>query len=231
MADFGKYKQMVLDTTLKLVDRGLMTATGGNVSVLIDGADMVAVTPSSKDYTQMCADDVCVCDFDRKIVEGEFAPSVETGMHISLYKARPDVSAVVHTHQVYASIFSLIQSPIPALFDEQVVNLGKEVAFVPYGLSGSPDLLKNITAAAANKCCAYILQNHGAIVMATDLDQAARNAMILEKVAQVYYLALTSGRELTPLPQQMADMLVFLLDGKQKAETKRKEKLKQDAGA
>jgi len=108
------------------------------------------------------------------------------------------------------------------------VNLGKEVAFVPYGLSGSSDLLNNITAAVANKCNAYVLQNHGALSLAVDLDQAARNAMILEKVAQVYYMALTSGKEVTPLPQQMADVLVFLLDGKQKAEIKRKEKIKAD---
>jgi ribulose-5-phosphate 4-epimerase/fuculose-1-phosphate aldolase len=225
MSEYIEYKRKVLEITQKLVAGGLLSATGGNVSLRIDGEDALAVTPSSKDYTEMSPDDIVVCDFNRKILDGKFNPSVETGMHIAVYQARPDVNAVVHTHQVGASVFTLIGAPIPALFDEQTLNLGPEAAFVPYGLSGSTDLLKNIAAAVENKCNAYILQNHGALVLAADLDQAMRNALILEKTAQVYLAALTTGKEITTLPKQSIDMLRMLLDGKQKTEITRKKKL------
>ena len=225
MADFMEYREQVLAAARLLVERGLLAATGGNVSVRIEGEDMLAVTPSSKDYSEMTAVDVCVCDFKRKLVAGTLNPSVETGMHISVYQARPDVNAVLHTHQIGASVFSLIGMGIPALFDEQVVNLGREAAFVPYGLSGSTDLLNNITKALENKCNAYILQTHGALTLATDMDQAIRNAMIFEKIAQVYSRALAMGREITTVPDQMANMLIMLLDGRQKTEIMRKKKL------
>ena len=64
-------------------------------------------------------------------------------MHISVYRNRLDVNAVVHTHQIFASVFSLINEPIPALFDEVTSRIGKGAEVVPYGLSGSQQLLDN----------------------------------------------------------------------------------------
>ena len=164
MSMYDLYKQEVYDTTIKLAEKGLLLGTGGNVSRKIEGEDLLAVTPSGVDYNELRLDQICLVDFQRDMIEGELMPSVETGMHISVYQNRQDINAVVHTHQPYASIFSLILQEIPALFDEQVANLGREVAIVPYGLSGSNELLINITMALENQCNAYILQNHGVLV-------------------------------------------------------------------
>lgn len=224
MSEFDLYKQKVIDAAKRLVGAGLMAATGGNISVRVDADEIIAVTPSSRDYMELNTDDICVCDFRRKLIKGKTNPSIETGMHIAVFAARPDVGAVVHTHQINVSAFSLMGESIPALFDEQVVNLGDEAAFVKYGLSGGTDLLNNITAALANKCNAYILQNHGALILAPDIEQAVRNAMIFEKTARAYYMALVSGREVSTLPKQTVEMLLMLLSGKQKAEEQRKKK-------
>lgn len=226
MGKYDQYKKQVLNTTVNLVKSGLLIATGGNVSLLVEGEDRVAVTPSGKDYLTLGIDDICVTDFDGHLVEGSLKPSIETSMHISVYKNRKDTGAVIHTHQIHGSIFSLINEPIPALFDEQVVNLGNRVEVVPYALSGTNDLLENITRAVANRCNGFILQNHGCIVLGMDLEKAAHNAMILEKTATIYFHALASGREVTRIPSDMEELIFTIIQSEQDKEAARKEQLR-----
>src|SRR5215204_5890842 len=103
METFSAYQQQVVTTAQRLVQKGYLMATGGNLSMRIPGQAAFAITPSNYDYMQMTADDVCVLDFQLGALAGERTPSVESGMHAGIYQARADVQAVVHTHQVYAS--------------------------------------------------------------------------------------------------------------------------------
>jgi L-fuculose-phosphate aldolase len=222
MADYSKYKRIVLEVSQRLTSERYLVGTGGNISVLVEGEDLVAITPSSMDYLAMKESDICIVDFERKLIEGASRPSVETGMHIAVYKARPDVNAVIHTHQVYPSLFALIGESIPALFDEQVVNLGEAVKCVPYGLSGSQDLLNNLAEAVANNCNAFILQNHGAILLGRSMEKASTNVKLLEKVAQVYYLALSTHKPVQLLNEKAAALLFALFKAEQKKEVDRK---------
>jgi len=224
MADLSEYKRAVLETARRLVEERYLVGTGGNISVLVEGEKLIAITPSSMDYLKMKESDICIVDFERKPVEGEHRPSIETGMHLAVYQKRPDVNAVIHTHQVYPSVFALVGESIPAIFDEQVVNLGEEVKVVPYGLSGSGDLLNNISAAVANHCNAFILQNHGALLLGVNMEQAVRNVKILDKVAQTYYLALTTNKPVSRLPANVVAMLFALLQNEQRKEAERKQK-------
>ena len=75
-------------------------------------------------------------------IDGTREPSMESGMHGVVYERRPDVNAIVHTHQTRASMFSVINRPIPALFDEVCMNIGEIVEVVPYALSGSRELVR-----------------------------------------------------------------------------------------
>jgi len=224
MTDFSAAKTTILQTAQRLTREGFLVGTGGNVSMRIEGEEMIAITPSGMDYLALSETDICIVDFERQLIEGEHTPSVESGMHISVYKNRPDVNAVIHTHQVYPSVFALIGKSIPALFDEQVANLGNVVEVVPYGLSGSMDLLNNITAALGNQCNAFILQNHGALLLGLDMDQTARNVKLLDKAAHVYYLALVAGRQISPLPPKMEQTIFDLLKSEQRKEVRRKKK-------
>lgn len=223
MADLSHYKKIVHETAQKLAQEKYLVGTGGNISARVEGEELVAVTPSSMDYLTMSESDICIVDFERKVVEGEHRPSVETGMHIEVYKRRPDVGVVIHTHQVYPSMFALIGEDIPALFDEQVVNMGECVKVAPYGLSGSEDLLKNIGAAVANQCNAFILQNHGALLLGMTMEKAVTNVKLLDKVAQAYYLVLSAGKTATPLPANVTALLSALLKHEQKKAIERKQ--------
>src|SRR5689334_7973741 len=119
MSPYASFKKEVVDTAQRLTEKGYLMATGGNLSVRITGQNAFAITPSNHDYMKMVPDDICVLDFDLKVLEGEREPSVERSLHAGIYKTRADVNAVVHTHQVHASALAVLGKPIPALFDEQ----------------------------------------------------------------------------------------------------------------
>ncbi|MBN2158116.1 MAG: class II aldolase/adducin family protein [Spirochaetes bacterium] len=227
MGKYDSYKKQVFDCTMDLVHEGYIQGLGGNVSMLVEGEDVIAVTPSQREYRTLTVDEICVVDFDLKPIEDNgIKPSVETGMHVSVYRNRKDVGAVVHTHQIFASVFALINEPIPCLFDEVASTIGPVVEVVPYGLSGSPQLMDNVVTKLGNRGNCYILQNHGALSLGSDISKAKRNTELLEKCARVYYYALSTGKEINLLPQNMQELMGKIVVMKQDAEIKRREELK-----
>lgn len=200
MDAFSMYKQLVVDTAQDLTHKGYLMATGGNLSVRIAGQNAFAVTPSNFDYLKMTAGDIIVLDFDLTVIEGQLKPSVESGMHAAVYQARPDVNAIIHTHQVYASALTLIKAPIPALFDEQARFLGRSVEIIPYAPSGTGMLKTTVAKHVKNHNNAFMMQNHGALVFGHDMERAVHNVEILEKCALAYLLALCSERQVSKIP-------------------------------
>ena len=204
MGLYDKYKIKVLNCAQWLSDNGYFgcrLSSGGNVSFKIKDEDFFAITPSNKTYYNMTMDDICVVDRTLKIVEGILPPSIEIAMHAAVYDRRSEISGVIHTHQVFASIFSVIGQPIPALFDEVALAIGEITDIVPYALSGTEELAHNVSSKLDNQCHSYLLQNHGALVLGPDLDIALKNTELLEKLAKIYYYALTTGKNITFPPQ------------------------------
>jgi ribulose-5-phosphate 4-epimerase/fuculose-1-phosphate aldolase len=204
MGKFQKDKRDILKCARWLSEHGYfgcLRGSGGNISVKIHDENLIAITPTSRPYQDLSADDICLVDYDLNLIEGKMAPSIETAMHLGIYKCRSDIKAVIHTHPVFASVLSIINQPIPALFDEITFEIGDSVEIVPYAISGSPDLAQNVYGILSNNCFCYIIQNHGAISLGKDIDRAWKNAELLEKVAQIYYYALTTGRKITTLPK------------------------------
>ncbi|WP_117208601.1 aminotransferase class III-fold pyridoxal phosphate-dependent enzyme [Allorhizocola rhizosphaerae] len=189
-------RQHVVEMCRTMLERGYLKATEGNVSVRIPGHRLYAVTPSNYDYDRMRAEDVCIVDFDGKHVPDDtgvgLAPSIECGMHANIYRERPDVNAIVHTHQPYASALAFLRKPIPALTDEQVRFLGRQVAIIDYAPSGTGFLAKNVQKKVSGGDNAFIIANHGIVALGTDPDRAVFNMALLEKVSIAYLLALTS---------------------------------------
>jgi L-ribulose-5-phosphate 4-epimerase len=216
MSAFDVQKKQVVETAQTLVRKGYLMATGGNLSLRIPGQNAFAITPSNYDYFKMTPDDVCVLDFGLNKIEGELKPSVESAMHGVIYQVRPDVHAIVHTHQAYVSALTLIKEPIPALFDEQARFLGRSVAIIPYAPSGT-GLLKNAVAKhVKNHNNAFMMQNHGALVFGHDMERAVHNVEILEKCALAYLLAICSERRITKIPLAVREIAFAKLRKDQK---------------
>ncbi|MDD5370271.1 MAG: class II aldolase/adducin family protein [Anaerolineaceae bacterium] len=216
MDNFSPFKQQIVVSCQKLVAEGYLMATGGNVSMRILNQNAFAVTPSNYDYARMSPDDVCVLNFDLHPLAGQLKPSVEAAMHGAIYQMRNDVNAIAHTHQVYTSALSLINAPIPALFDEQVRFLGRSVEIIPYAPSGTGLLKNRVAKHVNNHNNAFILQNHGALVFGHDMERALHNVEILEKCALAYLLAICSERKISKIPLAVREIAFAKLRQDQK---------------
>jgi ribulose-5-phosphate 4-epimerase/fuculose-1-phosphate aldolase len=216
MQDYLPVKEEIVSTCLILVEKGYLMATGGNVSMRVPGQNAIAVTPSDYDYLKMKPGDVCILDFNLNVLEGHLKPSVEAAMHCAIYQARADVSAVIHTHQVYTSALTLIKAPIPELFDEQVRFLGRSVEIIPYAPSGTGFLKNQVAKHVRNHHNAYMMQNHGALVFGDDMERALNNVEILEKCALAYLLALCSERKVSKIPLAVREIAFSKLRNDQK---------------
>ena len=207
MKNYDTVKREVLNCTHWLVEHGFLgqMTSGGNISARVPNEKAIAITPSGRPYLTLHDNDICVIDFDRNPLDSNLAPSIEAAMHIGVYQHRSDVNAVIHTHQPFASTLSLINKPIPALFDEIAVEIGHTVEIIPYAFSGSPELVSNVIGRLGNACHCYLIQNHGALCLGADMRRAMINAELLENVAQIYYRALSTGEKITKLPPSAID--------------------------
>lgn len=213
---YGDLRQTVVTAVRTLREAGLLIATGGNVSGRVVGRDLFAITPSNRDYASMVAADVCVLDIAGGRVAGDHRPSVESGMHAAIYRARPDVQAIVHTHQVFASALTLIDAPLPALFDEQARFLGRRVDIIPYAPSGTGWLERTVARHVRSRNNAFLMRNHGALVFGHDLGRAVHNAELLEKCAHAYLLALAAERPVGRIPLVVREIAFAKLRGDQR---------------
>jgi L-ribulose-5-phosphate 4-epimerase len=209
-------RQQIVTAAQDLTRKGYLMATGGNLSVRVPGGRAFAVTPSNYDYMKMTPEDVCVLAADGEVLEGRLAPSVEASMHLAIYQARPDVNAIVHTHQVYASALTLLRAPIPALFDEQARFLGRSVEIIPYAPSGTGFLKDVVARNVKNHNNAFLMQNHGALLLGHDLERAVHNVEILEKCSLAYLLTLCSGVKATRIPLAVREIAFSKLRKDQK---------------
>lgn len=220
MNEVAEAKKKVVEICQKLVNKGILMGTGGNISVRVADQKAFAITPSNFDYTVMTVDDVCLLGWDLSRLEGEHKPSVESAIHAAIYEHRPDTNCAIHTHQVYASALSLTHTPIPALYDEQVKFLGRSVEIIDYAPSGTPFLKNKVVKLLSNHANAYILQNHGALLMGPDPDRTIFNVQLLEKCAVTYILAICTEKKITKVPAAFREVAFMMLRSDEKKAAK-----------
>jgi L-ribulose-5-phosphate 4-epimerase len=195
MSRWLEEKRLVLAAAQKMLARGLVVGTAGNVSLRLareGDRQLLAITPSSRPYDSLTTDDIQILDFDARKVEGDLAPSIESSLHIGIYRARQDINAIIHTHSVSATAVAVARRDIPPILDEQVAYLGGEIKLAKYAPSGSPELAQNAVIALGDRQAA-LLANHGALGAGHDMPEAFDACELLEKIAGVYMLALATG--------------------------------------
>ena len=190
-----------------LIRTGLVTGTSGNVSVRTPEGD-VLVTPSGVDYEEMRPDDVVLVDLDMNVLEGSLVPSTETPMHTGIYKARPNVDAVVHTHSRFATTLACLGWEIPPVH-YMLTTLGPDgrVPLGPYTLYGTEELANHAANALGDSHNACLLANHGTITVGTHPEQAFSRTVVLEEMAEVYYRARLAGEPVLLDGDQVAEVV------------------------
>src|ERR1700728_1673078 len=97
----------------ELVRNNLVAWTSGNVSARVPGTELMVIKPSGVEYVDLTPEAMVVCDLYGNLIEGDYAPSSDTGSHAYVYRHRPDVNGVVHTHSAYATSWAARAEPIP----------------------------------------------------------------------------------------------------------------------
>ena len=147
------------------------------------------------DWTVITAEHICVCDIDGNLVEDNGClPTVELPLHLAIYRARPEINAIVHSHPLYSSAFAATGEDIPFLLAESGIFLGGSVPCAEYGLIGSTTLGDHIVAALGQDKRAALLRSHGAVVLGTDLEDAFILSDFVEHAAYVAYMAKIVGK-------------------------------------
>ncbi len=191
----------------ELYAAGLITATGGNVSVRLPDSEPapVLITPSQLFKGDLCPELLVRIGLDgHKLRDEAPKPSMEWPMHCAIYAARPDVGAIIHAHAPQATILGMTGLPFLPVSTEAAF-LG-ELPRVPYFIPGTRELAEAVTSALGGGA-AVLMQNHGLLVVGSNLRRAANTAEVIERTAEVILGCYAVGREPTTLPEEMLPAL------------------------
>jgi L-fuculose-phosphate aldolase len=183
----------------RLYDRGLTTASGGNISVRVD--DMVFITPSAIDKGLIRGKDIGILSLPGKNLTPHLKPSIESAMHIAIYKSRPDVLAIVHAHPFTATSFTAMNKTINCTLTAEAHAILGTPVFAPYALMGTPELAGNVAVAASGPANVILLENHGIVCLGNDLLMAFDRLEVLETAARMTYITAMMG-DVKPLADE-----------------------------
>lgn len=209
-----KERQSIIETGKRMIIARLTTGTGGNLSIFNREEGLIAIKPSGVPYHSMQPEDIVILNPAGEKVDGKLKPSSELKFHLDIYQARPDINAILHSHQVYATTIACMGLELPAVH-YLVGYSGDKVPLAPYATFGTQALSDNILSVLGtyNAC---LLENHGLITLGTSLNQAFDIAEELELVAQIYIQAKSMGEPKLLNQAQMAEVLEkFKTYGKQ----------------
>ncbi len=178
--EISEAKKQVIKAGIELSKSGLIARTWGNVSCRTD-EDHFVITASGRNYLTLTEDEVIEVDMEDLEYEGDIKPSSEKKLHREVYRLRPDVNFVIHTHQSNASAVAAMGLPGVKL-DKEYPGLGSFVLCANYGLPGTKKLCKNTAEVVSEyDAKAVIMSNHGAICYGKDYEEAFEIARTLEE--------------------------------------------------
>jgi L-ribulose-5-phosphate 4-epimerase len=196
-------KREVIHTALEMKHSGLISLSGGNVSMRLPNGHIL-VTPSGMSYEGMKPKDIIVVDIKGKRIEGELRESVDTVALLYIYEQMPGVNAIIHTHQPYATAVGLLGDVFPAAVTTLAnVTLGP-VNVAPYCSAASLDMGVQ-TVKYIGERRAVILKHHGVIAIGKDLKEALYAAVYMEDAAKTYLAAMAAGETAIMTDEQTQD--------------------------
>jgi L-fuculose-phosphate aldolase len=202
-----QYRREIVVFGKMLHDRGYVAAMDGNLSVRLDGHRILA-TPTSMCKGMMRPSDMVIVDLEGNRLSGRRAVSSEIGMHLLIYKLRPDVHSVVHAHPKTATGFAAAGIALnKPLVCEVVIGLGS-IPLAKYGTPGTPELADAL-APLVPQYDAILMSNHGVVTYGADLHQAYMKMETVEHFAEIALVTHMLGRQ-QPLQGQELEKLMII---------------------
>ena len=198
-------RQELYELHLELPRQHLVAWTSGNVSARDPQTGLVVIKPSGVRYEQLRPEHMVVVDLDGRVVEGGLKPSSDTASHLYIYRQRPDVGGVVHTHSTYASAFAAVGRPIPVYLTAQADEFGGPIPCGGFALIGGEEIGR-VVLEAIGSSCAVLLKNHGVITIGPNAEAAVKAAVMVEDVARTTFVALQLGQPDEIAPEDIAKL-------------------------
>jgi L-ribulose-5-phosphate 4-epimerase len=188
-----------------LPKNNLVAWTGGNVSGRDPKTGYVAIKPSGVHYEDLRPEHIVVLDLQGKIVAGDLKPSSDTASHLYIYRRRPDVNGIVHTHSRYATAFAAVGRSIPVCLTAIADEFGGPVPCGGFALIGGEDIGR-IVVETIGASPAVLLKNHGVFTVGKGAQEAVKAAVMVEDIACTVWLALQIGQP-EEIPAEMVARL------------------------
>jgi len=187
---------------LELPRNGLVAWTGGNVSARDPESGLVAIKPSGVRYQDLSAESMVVVDLDGRQVDGALKPSSDTASHLYIYRHRPDVNGIVHTHSRYATAFAAVGRPIPVVLTALADEFGGPIPCAGFAVIGDESIGAQVVSTIGTSP-AVLLRNHGVFTVGPTATAAVKAAVMVEDAAATVWAALQIGT-----PEALSDDVV-----------------------
>lgn len=173
----------IISIANEIYNKGLVSGKSGNISARF--GDVVAITPTLKSLSNLCEEDIVLVDMEGNVLT-KGNPSSEVNMHLEIYKNRPDVQAIVHTHSPYATGFAFSNKKLKRLEGFGEIKQ-KYISSIEYEKPGSDELAINASETLKNEDV-LILKNHGIVCVSDSLKEAMLLAVFIEESAKTQFV-------------------------------------------
>lgn len=177
----------------ELPGNNLVAWTSGNVSVRDPQTGYVVIKPSGIRYEKLTPESMVVVDLDGKMVEGKLKPSSDTFAHVYVYRHRPEVNGVVHTHSTFATAWAAVGKPIPPVLTAICDEFGGPIPTGAYAKIGGDEIGEEIIRSIGDSP-AILMKNHGVFTIGKTGEAAVKAAVMVEDVARTVFYALQLGQ-------------------------------------
>jgi L-fuculose-phosphate aldolase len=177
----------------RLYRQGLTTTSGGNISLKISD-DIIVITPSATDKGRMRWKEVGIMTLTGENLTPDLKPSIEYEMHLSIYRKKKEISAIVHAHPLFSSAFTAMKCSINTDLTAEAKAICGDPCFVPYALMGTKELA-SVASESILKSDILLLENHGILTAGSSILQAFDKLEVLENAAKMTVIVELTGKK------------------------------------
>jgi len=186
-------RDQVYQLHLELPKHNLVVWTMGNISARDPDTGHVVIKPSGVRYEDLKPESMVIVDLEGNQIEGDLKPSSDTASHLYIYRKRPDVNGVVHTHSRYATAFAAVGKPIPPVLTAIGDEFGGPIPCGGFALIGGEEI-GQIVVESIGQSRAVLLKNHGVFTIGSTAETAVKTAVMVEDSAHTVWLAMQIGQ-------------------------------------
>lgn len=201
----SELREQLWQLHLELPKNELVKWTGGNVSGRDPETGYVVIKPSGVRYEDLRPEDMVILDLEGNLIEGALKPSSDTASHLYIYRHRPDVGGIVHTHSPYATAFAAVGQSIPVCLTAMADEFGGPIPCGEFALIGS-EAIGKVVVASIGSSPAVLLKQHGVFTVGATPEAAVKAAVMTEDVAKTVWLAMQIGQVESISPEDVASL-------------------------